>query len=208
MEKDIKMKMVLFVFFCILYSLQVNAQEYYIEKMSYPKKIKIGGQWKREHDKFDCRSHIDWTNTRQWLKVRRNNKVYKVTQTGFEEVRAKTLKEYIAHTHNAIHKGQGNTHYSKQKYYLFGKGDTLMFDARRGSQEPGWSIFAMWNDGDKTIRIPIKKTKNYSHYVITTDIFRNMNTHPDSIKLTIREEKEDDGNNVYTDVRIYYYPEK
>lgn len=208
MEKVIKMKNLLLVLFLILCSSIINAQECYIEKMSYPKKIKIGGQWRGEQDKFDYKSRIEWTNARQWLKVRKNGSIYRATQCGFEEVHAKTLKEYISNTKNAIHKGQGNTHYSMQKYYMLGMGDTLMFDARRGSQEQGWNIYAMWNDGNKTVRIPIKKTKDYSHYVITTDIFKRMDFPNDSIKLDIREEKGDDGNYVYTDINIYYLPDK
>lgn len=205
MEKGFKAKVV-FVFGVILSCmLSANAQEYTIIKMSAPQRIKIGGVWKYKDSKFDGKSNIEWYSNQQWFKATRADKLYKVTCRGFKEIQGKSLNAFIERYLG--HKGVDDLHYSKKEFYLLGDVDTLLFETM-GRTEPDMKIIASWSSDNHTIEIPIKKTKDNLHYCISTDIYKGVRPIPEHVKLSIREEKENWIDNVYTDINIYYLPEK
>ena len=182
-----------------------NAQEYRITKMSHPKKIKIGGEWKSEGSSFDGNAKIEWENGRQWFKATRNGKMYKVTCNSFKSIASGTMNAFEAKYLG--HKGGNNVHYSKKEYFLMGKGDTLMIDTR-GRTDSDTQITARWNNGSQVVESSIQKTPNKKHYIISTDIYKNVQSIPEHIKLSIEEQKNGTVDNVYSDLDIYYYPEQ
>lgn len=198
-------RLIFIMLFVIVFVSITEAQTFSIVKMSYPKTIRIGGLQKTEHNTFDGKSVIEWSNGRQWFYAKRNGIEYKVTSRGFKKYQVNSMNLYLSKYLG--HKGTGDVHYSEKEYYLLGSADTLLFETK-GRLNPGVKVIAKWDGGKQTYEIPLEKTIDNLHYLVTTNIYKDISPRPEHIKLSIREEEEGWVDNVYTNINIIYLPDK